>query len=420
MENPRKIAVRVLVKINKEKAYSNLTVNAIFNNVELSKADKSLATALVYGVLDRRITLDYVLSKFINTPLKKVAPITIESLRIALYQMMYMDKIPSSAAVDESVKIIKKSTENRNSGFVNAVLRNILREGIILPNGDSVNDLSVKYSCPVDIIGSFIEDYGIDNTKAILEESLKPAKLTVRVNTLKTTVDSFKKLINQEVVDTNIHGGLILKNGIDISNNELYKNGLFFVQDLASQTAVSVLNPKKDSRVLDICAAPGGKSFSMALLMKNKGEIISCDLYPNRVDLIKKSAKCLGLTIVKPTVNDALIYNKGLGLFDFVLCDVPCSGLGVIGRKPDIKYKDFSDFSSLCDTQLNILKTASKYLKSGGKLLYSTCTLRRKENDDIVNCFLKDNSDFKCEYSHTFMPHIDDTDGFYCALLKKD
>ncbi len=419
MENPRKLAVKALIKINTEKAYSNLTVNSLFSDSDLNSQDKAFATALIYGTLERKITLDYVLQKFLKTPLKKVAPLTLEVLRVALYQIMFMDKIPNSAAVDEAVKIVKKSKESRNSGFVNAVLRNVLRADDLFPKGDSIDDLSVIYSCPKEIIQSFVNDYGLENTKNILKESLTPSKLTVRVNTLKISTEEFKNLIGIETQEINQNGGLILKIGIEIAKNELYKQGLFYVQDKASQTAVSVLNPKENSRVLDICAAPGGKSFGMALLMQNKGEIVSCDLYPKRVELIAKSAKRLGLGIIKPTVNDATVYNKELGEFDYILCDVPCSGLGVIGRKPDIKYKAFSEFDSLCEIQEKILQNAVKYLKKGGKILYSTCTLRKKENDDIVNRFLEKNKDFTCEYSHTFMPHIDASDGFYCALLSK-
>lgn len=419
MENPRKLAVKALIKINTENAYSNLTVKSLFKDNDLSSANKAFATALVYGVLDRRITLDYVLQKFLKTPLKRVAPFTLEVLRTALYQIMFMDKVPNSAAVDEAVKLVKKSKESRNSGFVNAVLRNVLRAENLLPNGESIEELSVIYSCPLEIINSFINDYGLENTECLLQESLKPSKLTVRVNTVKTDIEEFKSLIGVESEDTKLKGGLILKEGIDIANNKAFKDGLFYVQDMASQTAVSVLNPIENSRVLDMCSAPGGKSFAMALLMENKGEIVSCDLYPKRVELIEESAKRLGLSIIKPTIQDATVYNKELGKFDFVLCDVPCSGLGVIGRKPDIKYKDFSEFDSLCKIQIKILQNAVKYLKKDGKILYSTCTLRKKENDDIVDSFLKENLEFKCEFEHTFMPHIDGTDGFYCALISR-
>lgn len=417
MANPRKLAVKALLKINTDSAYSNITLNSLFSESDASSMDKALATALVYGVLDRKITIDYVLSKFLKTPLKKVAPFTKVVLRTAVYQIMFMDKIPNSAAVDEAVKLVKTSKESRNSGFVNAVLRNILRTKNLLPQGDSLEDLSIIYSCPTAIIQSFINDYGIDNAKKLLEESLKAPDITVRVNTVKTNVEEFEKLISVDALKTDIDGGLILKSGIDVGKNKLYNDGLFYVQDLASQKAVSVLNPTPNSRVLDMCAAPGGKSFTMALLMQNKGEIVSCDLYPKRVELIEKSVKRLGLDIINAKVCDATVYNSDLGKFDYILCDAPCSGLGVIRRKPDIKYKEFSEFDSLCEIQLKILENAVKYLKKGGKLLYSTCTLRKKENEDIVNAFLRENKDFKCEYSHTFMPHIDGTDGFYCALL---
>lgn len=417
MANPRKLAVKALLKINTDSAYSNITLNSLFSESDASPMDKALATALVYGVLDRKITIDYVLSRFLKTPLKKVAPFTKEVLRTAVYQIMFMDKIPNSAAVDEAVKLVKSSKESRNSGFVNAVLRNVLRAETLLPQGDSLEDLSVIYSCPQAIIESFINDYGLDNAKKLLEESLKSAEITVRVNTVKTSIEEFEKSIGVETIKTDINGGLILKSGIDVGKNKLYNDGLFYVQDLASQKAVSVLSPTPNARVLDMCAAPGGKSFTMALLMQNKGEIVSCDLYPQRVELIEKSARRLWLDIIKTKVCDATVYDEGLGEFDYILCDAPCSGLGVIRRKPDIKYKAFEEFDSLCEIQLKILKNAVKYLKRGGKLLYSTCTLRKKENEDIVNAFLSENKDFKCEYSHTFMPHTDGTDGFYCALI---
>ena len=420
MVNARKTAVNILIKIDNDKAYSNITLNSFFKDLDISSQDKAFVTALVYGVLERKITLDYVLKRFIKTPLKKVQQFTLEVLRITVYQILFMDKIPDSAAVNEAVKLVKKSKESRNSGFVNAVLRNVLRENSLLPTGDSVDALSVIYSCPKEIINSLINDYGVEDTKQILEHSLRPAKLTVRVNTLKTNIDSFKQKIGVETTDCEQQGALVLNKGIDISNNSLFNDGLFHVQDSASQKVVSILNPATDNRVLDMCAAPGGKSFSMAILMQNKGEIISCDLYEHKCKLIESGAKRLGLDIINTQALDATVFDKTLGQFDCVLCDVPCSGLGIIGRKPEIKYKDFNEFDNLPEIQYKILSNAKNYLKSGGKLMYSTCTLRKAENDDIVSKFLTENSDFSLEYSHTFMPHKDNTDGFYCALLIKN
>ncbi len=422
MPNPRKLAVKALLKIEKDNAYSNLTLNSFLKEADLTKEDKAFFSALVYGVLDRKITLDYMLSQFMKTPLKKTAPFTLNALRIGLYQIMYMDKIPESAAVNESVKIVKASKENRNAGFVNAVLRSALRSEIKLPKGDYAKDLSIRFSCPEWIVEGFINDYGIENTVKLLEESLNAPPVTIRVNTARiTTTELMKKLesMGTTVIKGEIPDSLTVEKGIDIASNPLYKEGLFYVQDYASQKAVSVLAPKPNKRVLDLCAAPGGKSFTMACLMENAGEIVSCDLYEARVGLIEQSAKRLGLSIIKPFVNDATVYNENLGEFDYILCDVPCSGLGVIRRKPELKYKSQSDFEELQDTQYRILCNAVKYLKKGGKMLYSTCTLRREENENLVIRFQKEYNELTLKYEHTFMPHIDNTDGFYCALLEK-
>lgn len=421
MANPRKTAVSVLTRIEKDNAYSNITLKAYLNDNEFTREDIAFISALVYGVLDRRITLDYVLARFMKTPLKKTAPFTLNCLRVALYQIMFMDKIPESAAVNEAVKIIKKSKESRNAGFVNAVLRAVLREETLLPAGDSANELSIKYSCPLWIVESFLKDYGKENTVALLSESLKPAPTTLRVNTVKTDSEGLKNALEEMGIkssDGELKNSLILEKGTDIANNPLYKKGLFYVQDLASQTAISVLAPKPNDRVLDMCASPGGKSFTMAQYMENKGEIVSCDLYEQRVGLIDEGAKRLGLNIIKPTVNDATVYNEALGKFDCILCDVPCSGLGVIRRKPDIKYKTDNDFYELQEIQYKILCNAVKYLKPNGKILYSTCTLRSEENEKLVIRFQKEYNSFRKVSENTLMPHINGTDGFYYALLE--
>ena len=413
MANARKTAVKVLAKIEKEGTYSNLGVAEALKNSELTPQDKSLATAIIYGVLDRKITLDYILSKFLKTPINKTEPFTLTVLRSALYQIKYMDKIPESAAVNEAVKIMKSSKFSRNSGFVNGVLRSVLRTDVEIPKGDDAKSLSVRYSCPLWIVESFLNDYGLEDTKALLGESLKPAPTVLRINTVKADISEIEK-------EYEINGNSVeLTKGIDISNSELYKKGFVYAQDYASQKAVEVLNPKAGDRVLDVCAAPGGKSFTMANLMGNKGEILACDLYPHRVELIRKTAKRLGLDIIKTAVADATGYNPEFGEFDCILCDVPCSGLGVIRRKPEIKYNALPQLEELKNIQLSILRNAVKYLKKGGKLLYSTCTLRREENEKLVISFQKEYNDLCKVYEHTFMPHKDGTDGFYCALFEK-
>ncbi len=418
MSNPRKAAVKALLKVENDAAYSNIALNAVLRESNLENADRAFASAIFYGVLDRRITIDYILSKFIKTPIKKVAPFTLEVLRSAVYQIMFMDKVPDSAAVNEAVKLIKSSKESRNAGFANAVLRNILRNEITLPQGNDSHSLSVRYSCPEWIINSFINDYGAETAEELLKESLKPAPVVIRVNTLKTDTDTLKAELENCGIPSDItetENALILKKGIDAADFDLYKRGFFYAEDLSSQTAVSVLNPKKGERVLDMCAAPGGKSFTMALLMENAGEIISCDLYEQRVGLIKS-----GIDIIKPMTADACVYNEDLGEFDCILCDVPCSGLGVLRRKPDIKYKPESDYTELQKLQYKILENTALYLKKGGRILYSTCTLRREENEKLVNSFIMEYNGFRKMYEHTYFPHIDKTDGFYCALLTKD
>lgn len=411
------------MKVENDSAYSNIALNAVLRESRLENADRAFASAVFYGVLDRKITIDFILSKFIKTPIKRVAPFTLEVLRSAVYQIMFMDKVPDSAAVNEAVKLIKSSKENRNAGFANAVLRNILRNEITLPDGNDPHSLSVRYSCPERIINSFINDYGVDTAEELLKESLKPAPVVIRVNTLKTDTKTLKAKLEKcgipsQTAET--ENALILKKGIDAADFDLYKSGFFYAEDISSQTAVSVLNPKKGERVLDMCAAPGGKSFTMALLMENAGEIISCDLYEQRVGLIKSGAERLGIDIIKPMTADACVYNEDFGVFDCILCDVPCSGLGVLRRKPDIKYKPESDFTELQKLQYRILENAARYLKKGGRILYSTCTLRREENEKLVNSFIMEYNGFHKMYEHTYFPHIDKTDGFYCALLTKE
>ena len=272
-------------------------------------------------------------------------------------------------------------------------------------------------------MGSFVKDYGTETAKQLLIASLDTPPLTVRVNTLKISAEELAGKLKEQEITAETSGdrdAFILKHCSDISENELYKSGLFYAQDLASQRAIGAADPKPGERVLDICAAPGGKSFTAAMLMQNAGEIISCDLYEQRVRLIESGAKRLGIGIIKPKTANAEIYDETLGKFDLVLCDVPCSGLGVLRRKPEIKYKGVCLDETLTQTQLKILENAARYVKTGGRILYSTCTLRQNENENLVNSFIMRYNMFRKAYEHTYMPHIDKTDGFYCALLIKE
>lgn len=421
MGNARKIAVKALVEVEKSGGYSNIVLKNIFSKNELSSSDKALASAIFYGSLDRKITIEYILKKFIKKPLSKIDPITYAALSIAVYQITFMDKIPESAAVNESVNIVKSSKERYNSSFVNAVLRSFLREGAKLPEGDDSESLSVRYSCPKWLVESFLEDYGVNNTVALLEKSLKKPPVTLRVNTLKTSAEKLIEFLNDENIDAELlsNDSLNVISSIDVQNSVAFSKGFFHVQDAASQKSIAVLNPKPFEKVLDLCSAPGGKSFTMAQMMDNKGQIFAFDLYPQRVELIKKGADRLGLDIINADVGDATIFNGELGKFDAVLCDVPCSGLGVIRRKPEIKYKKQNDFSELFEIQFKILENAVQYINKNGRILYSTCTLRKAENELLVKTFLDKHTEYELKYQYTYMPHIDGTDGFYCALLAK-
>ena len=422
MANARKIAVSALLRVHRDNAYSNIALNEILNAVNPELNDRALATALFYGVLDHKITLDYVIKKLTGKPVSKIKPYTLECLRIGLYQLMFTDNIPQSAAVNESVKLVKDSNEAYNSGFCNAVLRNYIRNPIALPTDNSVFALSVRYSCPDWIITELVKDYDIETVCEFLEQSMLSPPLTLRVNTLKNNAEQLSKTLklsgkeNEIISETAVQ---ITEGGFNTEKFIPYKEGLFFAQDLSSQKCAETVNPRCDERVLDMCAAPGGKSFSMALLMENKGEIVSCDIHSHRVKLIAEGAKRLGIDIVKPTVNDATVFNEKLGKFDAVLCDVPCSGLGIIRRKPDIKYKKENDFSSLEEIQYKILSNAVNYLKESGRIVYSTCTLRKAENEEVVKRFLNDNSDFKLVFSKTYFPQNEGGDGFFTALLTR-
>lgn len=421
MINARKIALNSLLEVRKS-AYSNITLNKFLKEADLSNADKSLVTAIFYGVLDRTITLDFVLSKHIKTPLKKVSAIALEVLRMALYQIMYMDKIPHSAAVNEAVKLIKNSKQKHLSGFVNGVLRNILRDEITLPGDIDAASLSIKYSCPEWIVNSFISDYGIENAINLLDASLQTPPVNLRVNTLKTNADSLKDYLSQENIvaqSLKLDNALGVVGGIDITKSKAYSEGLFHVQDIASQTVVNILSPEPNETILDICAAPGGKTFTMAQYMNNTGQITACDLHIKRVELIEKGARRLGINNIKTLQNDATVKNDTLGQFDAILCDVLCSGLGVIRRKPEIKYKNLNEYKDITLIQSQILENADLYLKPNGRILYSTCTLRKCENEGVIQRFLDKHPHYELKYQHTFMPHTDGTDGFYCALLQK-
>ena len=440
MKSARQVAFEALLKVHRDGAYSNLVVDSLLKeNKDLDERDKSFVCNLVYGTLDRLIIIDYNLGLYLNQPVRKLKPELHTILRMGTYQLLFMDKVPSRAAVNESVNLAKFNKSSFAASLVNAVLRRVSDNGIRLPEGNETDPefLSVKYSCPEWIIKLWIDAYGIDNAVSLAEKALEAAPIVVRVNTTKITSEELIwKLAEEGVVAEKsdvVPNALIISNTGSVEELDSYKSGLFHAQDIASQLCCMALDVQEGETVFDLCAAPGGKTFTIAENMNNTGVVRSFDVYQSRVELIKNGAKRLGLDNVYSYLSDASIFNENYGFADKVLCDVPCSGLGIIRRKPEIRFKNKSDIDSLPEIQYWILCNATKYLKDGGRLVYSTCTLNPKENSDICDRFLSEHPDFEAVRVHpdlpryseedkylTLMPHIHNTDGFFVAAFVKN
>lgn len=431
MKNAREVAITALLRVQRDGGYSNLVLDSILEKSNLSKEDKAFATRLFYGVIEKKILLDYNISKLATKPLSKLDAEILCILETGLYQLLFMDNVPDSAAVNESVKLCYFTKKSFAKGFVNALLRSKIRQNkqILLPEEADKNYLSVKISADKSIADIFEKQFGIEETLEIFSAFDGESNVYIRVNTNKTDVDGLmEKLKKYSIIaeKCSMNDCLKLSKAVSLTKSDEFLNGEFYFQDLSCQYSCMALEAENAKRILDVCAAPGGKSFTISLLSKN-AEVVSCDISKNRVSLIEGGAKRLGLTNVKPTVQDATVFNEQVGLFDRILCDVPCSGLGVISKKPEIRLKKI-DENALFETQMNILKNASRYLVSGGILVYSTCTLNKRENEDVINAFLNDHPDFEphtlCfatdgEFTKTFMPNKDDCDGFFVSAIRK-
>ena len=432
----RQTAFSILLKIEKDKAYSNIALDSAVRELSLDSTDCAFISRLVYGVTERKITLDYVISQFLNQPIKKLKAEVLVILRIGTYQILYMDKIPDSAAVNESVSLAKNNKSSYASGVVNAVLRKVsLEKENVFKSLSGDERLSILYSAPIDLVRFLMHHYNEENAEEILKSALNKKEITIRVNTLKTTQNELIEILEKENISTektSLKDALIINTKGAVYELDAYKKGLFYVEDVSSQICVKELGLKENYKLIDICSAPGGKSFTASQYMNNTGKIYSCDIHEHRVELIKSGAKRLGIENIIPTVNDATIFNEEFIDADCVLCDVPCSGLGIIGKKPEIKYKSLDEIKELIPIQKEILSTASKYVKKGGTLVYSTCSINPNENRKICDWFLKEHEDFysvkvspeseRCidegDYL-TLLPHINNCDGFFIAKFIK-
>ena len=438
MKSYRAQAIETLKKIFKDKSYSNIVINNDMKNVD--NRFLSLYRKSVLGVVENLIFIDWIINQVSKTKTKKMETDVLLVLRLAVYQIFFLDKSHENIVVNESVQYIKDNGNIRASKFVNAVLRNILRskDNLIgkmneLPRDDY---LSVKYSYPKELIVKWEKQFGKDVDKVLIANNTE-APLEIRVNTLKIQRDELIKLFEEKGIKSYkckyADKGLIIENPFEIDKTDEYKNGLFSVQSESSMLAGQILNPKENSFIIDVCAAPGGKTLNAAEMMNNTGKILSRDIYPAKLRLIENELKRLVIKNVKVEKYDARKLDESLvGKADYVIADVPCSGLGIIRRKPEIKYNE-TDLNNITEIQYKILENASKYLKQSGELVYSTCTTNKEENIEIINRFLKNknfiladfsdiiNEDFKTAkdgYIEIY-PHLHGMDGFFIAKLKR-
>lgn len=442
MSNPRNIALNVLLKIEQDEAYSNIALNNAIKENKLNNLDASFVSALVYGVLEHQITLDYILRQYSKIPIRKIEQKTKIILRLGILQLLFMDKVPESAAVNESVNLAKKHKLQKSSGFINGVLRSITRTEVkyTLPDkSDKVRYYAVKYSVPQELVSLWLKSYGEQNTEQLLISLGGRPKICARVNTLKTNTEKLIDELSRQNVQAEkipfLPDAITLENTGSIERLRAYKDGLFHIQDASSQLCVELLAPKQRQIMLDICSAPGGKSMTAAQLMNDRGKIFACDMYEHKLKLINSNAKRLGITSIITILRDGAKADKPLPLADRILCDVPCSGLGILSRKPEIRYKDNIIDNDLPDLQYEILCRSAENLANGGRLVYSTCTLNPEENNRNAARFLREHPQFygvklqllsgierafdEEDYEITLMPHTAHTDGFYIAVFGK-
>lgn len=428
MDNKRKLAVDLLIRAESEESYINIALSGTLDRA--APSDRAFINRLVNGVVERRITLDYYIATMAKRSVSEIDAPVLAILRTALFQLACMEGEPDYAVVNESVALCKNRGER---GFVNALLRRFLRErdtlSLPLREKNAVRHISVKYSFPPELCRFFIDNFGEERCERFFEYFNGISPLTLRVNTLKTTASQLMSNIDGAEVSALCDTALIIPGGAVVRELYGYNEGLFYVQDVSSQIAVKALGATEGARVIDVCAAPGGKSIGLAIEMKNRGEVFSFDLHKSKLSLIESNAKRLGIDIISVAERDATILPDGdmTESFDFVMCDVPCSGLGVLGKKADMRYRHTDSVKTLPPLQYSILSASCRYLKRGGATVYSTCTVNPDENERVVERFLSENPDFElspfetdgeiCKGMYTFLPGEKGTDGFFIARI---
>ena len=407
----------------------------------LEGREAALATQLCFGVVQNEMLLDFYISKFSNIPLRRMESKVVQALRLGLYQMLFLSKIPQSAAVNCSVELTRTHCKNpRAPGMVNAILRSLqrnLNQLPTIPQNDLAEYFSILYSHPVWLVEELLPLLGSEGTAEFLQANNSQPPMTAMVNTTKAAAQEATELLAEQGVEVTPHpwleNCLILNKTGNLERLDAYEQGLFYIQDPASRLMALASGAAPGMRVLDMCAAPGGKSFAAAIQMDNQGEVISCDLHPHKKKLIQAGADRLGLSIIKPMTADGKVRREEwVSAFGLVLVDAPCSGLGVIRKKPDIRYKDPKPLEDLPQVQQAILENAAGYVKAGGVLMYSTCTILPRENGEVVSAFLEKHPEFVREAFElpgaagrveageiTLWPQVHQTDGFFICKLRK-
>lgn len=440
----RLIAVKTLFDIEEKKSFSNIKLNNYFKQYDPSPIDRAFATEILYGTIRWKLKIDFMIQKFSKLKLSKISPWVLSCIRTGVYQIFFMDKVPDFAAVNQAVEIVKLK-DKKASSFVNGVLRNILRnkeEFDKIQVKDRIKRLSIEYSHPEWFVKKFVGLYGEDFVLDLMNVNNTPPELIIRVNTLKCSREELSKRLTSKGIECTLgrlSESLILKGFSAIEKSEEFIEGLFTIQDESSMLAVKVLEPGENDRVLDLCSAPGGKSTAMAQLMKNRGEIQSFDIHEHKLELINNNAKRLGIDIIKTRLKDSSVFDEEYKDYgDRVLLDAPCSGLGLMRKKPEIRWSiQPEDIMELQKIQMKIIDNASKYVKKEGNLVYSTCTISKEENEDVIQYFLRSNENFEleniCKYIPEsirrddtcskgyikLFPNINGSDGFFIAKLKR-
>ncbi len=429
----RQLSFDVLKKIQSSKQYSNIAIDRALEGCDLGSADKGLFTIITMGVIERRLTLDYFIDRLADAP-DKIDSDTRILLRMGLYQLMFLDRIPDYAVINETVGMSPKRTK----GFVNAVLRSYLRKknGMEYPDKDKapVEHISVKYSFPTEVSDRFIRLFGFERTCNIFESFNSAPDMTLRINTLKISREEYCRMLCERGIEYKLTENSpvgVQVSGMSFSSLPHAEDGYFFVQDEASQICVEAVGADRGDFLIDCCSCPGSKSFGSAVRMKNEGRILSCDLHKSKLSLVSAGAQRLGIDIISTKEADARKFDESLSeSADIVLCDVPCSGFGVLAKKPEIRYKELSESDRLPAIQSDILENACRYVKTGGVLVYSTCTLFPKENQNVVDDFISKHKEFVFEDFSvgglssengklTLFPDIHKTDGFFVSKMRR-